>query len=275
MTEERHPEEHLEDISKLLKGLFLEYEYQSRTDRPREFTSSFDLLFSSSNSNLCSSPIASFSEHGNFVKKFDKTNIMRLKNHSIFYIPTKKTYTSVFACIADLSSAFNIEDLLKAFEWQDFEIFLCQSLESFGFSALHTFRYTINKKRHEVDIIGRDRHKILFIDAKHWNEKTASNSALYRVAQEQATRAEHLIQDPIISGSLLQRLGVSSKDTFQTYFIYPIILVSSNLALNTIINGIPIVPVLRFNEFLTNFSGVESMLKPIKMTKVVFQRKIK
>jgi Holliday junction resolvase-like predicted endonuclease len=169
---------------------------------------------------------------------------------------------------------FNIEDLLKAFEWQDFEIFLCQSLESFGFSALHTFRYTVNKKRHEVDIIGRDRQKILFIDAKHWNEKTASNGALYRVAQEQATRAEHLILDPTISGQLLQRLGVSVKDTFHTYLIYPIILVSSNLAMNTIINGIPIVSVLRFNEFLTNFSSIETMLIPIKLTKVVYQRKI-
>jgi Holliday junction resolvase-like predicted endonuclease len=262
-------------IDKLRQELFLEYEYESPKQYPREFVSSFDLLNKSETKENTSIPITINNQKVSISHHFQSDDIIKLKTNQYYYIPTKETYQNLFECIQALQQTFEIEDILKAFQWQDFENFLCQSLEQFGYVAIRTFRFSIHKKRHEVDIIGRDGQRILFIDAKHWNNKTASSSALIRSAENQIIRAQHLIKNVDAAGALLQRLGFSSKTPFHDFKIYPILLVSSNLKSNQIMNGVPILSVFRFNEFLTQFSSIEHSLKPIILSKVAFQTKLK
>ena len=61
---------------------------------------------------------------------------------------------------------------------------------------------------------------------------------------------------------------------FDSFKIYPLILVSSNLFSNQIINGVPILSISRFNEFLTQFTSIENKLRPILLTKADFQTKL-
>ncbi|MHA1856771.1 MAG: restriction endonuclease [Promethearchaeota archaeon] len=264
------------------------YEYSDKLPSyPIEFHSGLDVLedesISKSFSKNTPKEEVNFSranfkkERHNYYRNFQKfqaQNIIRNKDSSFTYIPLNKTYPSIFECIRDLVEKFSIADLLTAFTWQEFEEFISLALNHYGYHAFRTFRFSISKKRHEVDVIARERNDILFIDAKRWNSKTANESALIKAAHEQNLRAEHLITNPTIAGKLLQKLHYPINQKFKNCRIYSIILVSSNLRENFFVNGVAILDFAHFNAFLNNFQSIKINLKSIKLSKVVFQKKL-
>jgi len=271
----------------LKKELVILYEYSEKPSRfPIKYYSGLDVLedknisksycekTSNGNENF-SPPIIRNEYHHNYknFQKFQPQDIIRNKDKTYTYSPLERTYLSIYQCIRDLTSKFSIEDLLTAFTWQEFEQFISSALDHYGYHAFRTFRFTINKKRHEVDVLARDRNDILFIDAKRWNSKTANESALIKAAQEQFLRAQHLILNPTIAGRLLQKLHFPNQK-FKTCRIYSIILVSSNLKENLIVDGVPILDFAHFNEFLNNFQSIKNTLKYVKLSKIVFQKKL-
>jgi Holliday junction resolvase-like predicted endonuclease len=278
-----------EELKSLLKKMqdsfYLLYEYESIENRKPTFQSSFELFENQQKLSNCQFNSVLENETQIISQRpknrprknpfqFNSDDLIRLKDDNFYYQPSKTHYSDFFSCINELQQRFDIDEILKVFRWQDYEKFIAQALEQFGFISNHTFRFSSKGKRHEVDIVARDNQKILFIDAKHWNIKTASQSALIRVAHEQAIRALHLSKDPVVSGTLLQSLQISLKSKFKKYKIYPVILVSSTLPSNIIVNGIPILSISRFNEFLTNFGSIETSLKPILLNKAIFQTKL-
>ncbi|MHA1646824.1 MAG: restriction endonuclease [Promethearchaeota archaeon] len=271
----------------LKKELVILYEYSEKSSRfPIKYYSGLDVLedknisksysekTSNGNENF-SPPIIKNEYHHNYknFQKFQPQDIIRNKDKTYTYSPLERTYLSIFQCIRDLTAKFSIEDLLTAFTWQEFEQFISSALDHYGYHAFRTFRFTINKKRHEVDVLARDRNDILFIDAKRWNSKTANESALIKAAQEQFLRAQHLILNPNIAGRLLQKLNFPNQK-FKTCRIYSIILVSSNLKENLIADGVPVLDFAHFNEFLNNFQSIKNTLKYVKLSKIVFQKKL-
>jgi len=275
----------------LIKELILLYEYSEKPSRfPIEYHSGLEVLQDDtiskpfiekkSNKKEDFSPTDSKFENQNNLKyknfqKFQPQNIIRNKDKTYTYAPLEKNYPSIFQCIRDLTGRFSIEDLLTAFTWQEFEQFIASALDHYGYHAFRTFRYTINKKRHEVDVVARERNDILYIDAKRWNSKTANESALIKAAQEQFQRAKRLIQNPTIAGSLLQKLHFPiTQKKFKSCRIYSIILVSSNMKENLIADGVAVLDFARFNAFLNNFQSIKSNLKYVKLSKVLFQKKL-
>ncbi|MHA1719296.1 MAG: restriction endonuclease [Promethearchaeota archaeon] len=275
-------------LDKLVRELVILYEYSDKLPSyPIEFHSGLDVLedesISKSFSKNTPKEEVNFSranfkkERHNYYRNFQKfqaQNIIRNKDSSFTYIPLNKTYPSIFECIRDLVEKFSIADLLTAFTWQEFEEFISLALNHYGYHAFRTFRFSISKKRHEVDVIARERNDILFIDAKRWNSKTANESALIKAAHEQNLRAEHLITNPTIAGKLLQKLHYPINQKFKNCRIYSIILVSSNLRENFFVNGVAILDFAHFNAFLNNFQSIKINLKSIKLSKVVFQKKL-
>lgn len=286
MDDIKNTKDHLELLK---KELIILYEYSEKPSRfPIEYYSGMDVLQDNSISSLyIGKPSIGknyFSyrdnkeENQNNAKyknfqKFQPHNIIRHKDKTFTYIPLEKTYPSIFQCIKDLTEKFSTEDLLAAFTWQEFEQFISSALDHYGYHAFRTFRFTINKKRHEVDVLARERNDILFIDAKRWNSKTANESALIKAAQEQFLRAQHLILNPTIAGRLLKKLHFSNQK-FKSCRIYSIILVSSNLKENLIADGVPILDFAHFNEFLNNFQSIKNILKYVKLSKIVYQKKL-
>ncbi len=275
----------------LIKELILLYEYSEKPSRfPIEYHSGLEVLQDDNISKFYiqkksnekedfSPPDYKIENQNNFkyknFQKFQPQNIIRNKDKTYTYTPLEKNYPSIFHCIRDLTGKFSIEDLLIAFTWQEFEQFIASALNHYGYHAFRTFRYTINKKRHEVDVIARERNDILFIDAKRWNSKTANESALIKAAQEQFQRAKRLILNPTVAGGLLQKLHYPiNQKKFKSFHIYSIILVSSNLKENLIVDGVPILDFARFNAFLNNFQSIRNTLKYVKLSKVVFQKKL-
>jgi hypothetical protein len=278
-------------LESLRNELIILYEYCEKPSRfPIKYYSGLDILedynISKSYSEKSSNGKEYFShrdykienqknvKYKNF-QKFQPQNIIRNKDKTYTYTPFEKTYLSIFQCIRELTAKFSIEDLFGAFTWQEFEQFISSALDHYGYHAFRTFRFTINKKRHEVDVLARERNNILFIDAKRWNSKTANESALIKAAQEQFLRAQHLILNPTISGRLLQKLHFPiNQKKFKSCRIYSIILVSSNLKENLIADGVPVLDFAHFNEFLNNFQSIKNTLKYVKLSKIVFQKKL-
>jgi len=169
----------------LKKELVILYEYSENPSRfPIKYYSGLDVLedinisksyskkTSNGNENF-SPPIIKNEYHHNYknFQKFQPQDIIRNKDKTYTYSPLERTYLSIFQCIMDLTTKFSIEDLLTAFTWQEFEQFISSALDHYGYHAFRTFRFTINKKRHEVDVLARERNDILFIDAKRWNSE--------------------------------------------------------------------------------------------------------
>jgi len=255
-------------VEKLKKELYIEYEYQQVKQFPVHFQSGLDLF----ESKTPLSPVIQKPIHNTL--SFQPMDLVHNEHDQYRYIPWDRTYESIFMCVQDLSNIFPLEEIMASFGWQQFETFICQSREHYGYNALRTFRFTLNKKRHEIDIIGRDRDIVLVIDAKHWNNKTASPSALYRVAEEQAIRVKHLVKEATVAGLLLEKLKMPPRAQFKALQLYPIILVSSNLAKTSIVNGVPIVDIARFNEFLNKFASMQNLLTPFLLNKVISQKKL-
>ncbi len=274
----------------LKKELVILYEYSEKPSRfPIEYYSGMDVLEDNNLSKSFNAKTTNNEEYFSYrnyknenqknekyknFQKFQPQNIIRNKDKTYTYSPFERIYPSIFQCIKDLIEKFSIEDLLTAFTWQEFEQFITSALDHYGYHAFRTFRFTVNKKRHEVDVIARERNNILFIDAKRWNSKTANESALIKAAKEQYLRAQRLVLNPKIAGHLLQKLHLPINQKFKSCSIYPIILVSSNLKENIIVDGIPILDFARFNVFLNNFHSTKSNLKNVKLSKVFFQKKL-
>ena len=170
------------------------------------------------------------------------------------------------------------EDILKAFGWQDFELFIMEALSHYGYNAHRTFRFSINKKRYEVDVLGRDKNTIFFIDGKHWNSKTTSTAALTNAADKQKKRAIELRKDPIVVGRLLQDVKYPFPNhkiiPHQSFKIYPIIVISSNSSKYRIINGVAIVPISQFLNFLNLFIQIKPNLCSVDIKKFNYQKKL-
>jgi len=276
-------------LESLINELIILYEYSEKPSRfPIEYYSGLDVLEDINISKSYNEKTSKGKEYSSYrdleienqknvkyknFQKFQPQNIIRNKDKTYTYTPLEKRYSSIFQCIRDLTARFSIEDLFVAFSWQEFEQFISSALDHYGYHAFRTFRFTINKKRHEVDVLARDRNDILFIDAKRWNSKTANESALIKAAQEQFLRAQHLILNPTIAGRLLQKLHFPTQK-FKSCHIYSIILVSSNLKENLIADGVPILDFAHFNEFLNNFQSIKNTLKYVKLSKIVFQKKL-
>ena len=280
-----------ENLLELLKKeLIILYEYSEKPSRfPIEYHSGLEVLednsLSKSYNEKTTNEKENFShrdykienqKNEKFInfQKFQPQNIIRNKDKTYTYTPLERTYPTIYQCIKDLIEKFSIEDLLTAFTWQEFEQFITSALDHYGYHAFRTFRYTVNKKRHEVDVIARERNDILLIDAKRWNSKTANESALIKAAQEQFLRAKRLVLNPKIAGHLLQKLHLPLNQKFKSCHMYSIILVSSNLKENFIADGIPILDFARFNTFLNDFHSIKNTLKHVKLSKVIFQKKL-
>ncbi|WP_371803930.1 restriction endonuclease [Candidatus Lokiarchaeum ossiferum] len=276
----------MSDVDRLLKdliqNLYLLYEFEKPSNYPINFDSGLSLLdtptkekrnkISKKNSRNFQLKKQTFSQ---CQIKFQKGMIQKLMDNTYRFVPENRIFKNYFHCFQYISTKYSMESIINSFSWQEFEKFIVSALNHYGFHAFRTFRYTINKKRHEVDIIARENRKILFIDAKHWSSRTVNMSALKKAAVDQKLRALNLITDKVLCGKLLENLQYLPQSKFRSFQIFPIILVSNKIQHFHIEDGVPILSISHFNHFLNNFSKIEFDLSPIDMKTINLQKKLK
>ncbi len=138
-----------------------------------------------------------------------------------------------------LSYGRSPESVSELLSWREFEQFCRRALEENGFAVSTNFRFTRDEKRYEIDIIAARWPHLLFIDCKHW--RPGRSSGLKRAAQKQRSRMA------AASNHTLKFEGRTRIDQSQ---YQRLALLVSLTDVRRLIDGVPIVPIFRFNSFL-------------------------
>ncbi len=250
-------------LESLCKKLVLVYEYEQIIPKKSFFTSCEDLILDDEenlifpNNYSRNSNLADLSSQY-YPKIYQSEGLIRNTDGTFEYNPINKKFMDLYEIYRILSAKFPAVDILNGLDWKEYESLIFTILEDIGYTGLHNYRFSYQKRRFEIDVIVRKGKRILAIDAKRWKNKTISYSSLKNVAKRQKIRVEFLQQKIKSSNDrslsvLLDGLACNG----QSLKIYPIIIVSSNITEIIFEDGVPIFSFSYFNSFLQNFAAIE------------------
>ncbi|HYA82921.1 MAG TPA: hypothetical protein VEH06_05655 [Candidatus Bathyarchaeia archaeon] len=156
-----------------------------------------------------------------------KRGIGKVSNHRFSFSRADRMKVAILA----LQSGNDIETVSKYLTWQDFEAFASDLLNLAGYASELDLRFS-KPIRMQIDVLGINYNSQLAIvaDCKHW--KRNDLSSLSSCAKRQAERASKL---------LAHRRKIS--------YVIPIILTLHAINIR-FVDGIPLVPVFKFNSFV-------------------------
>ncbi|HZA07283.1 MAG TPA: restriction endonuclease [Nitrososphaeraceae archaeon] len=147
--------------------------------------------------------------------------------------------------ILALQSGNDIGVISKSLSWQDFEEFASTLLNLSGYVAECNVRFS-KPNRIQIDVVGVNYNSQLAIvvDCKHWRRNNFSSITYY--ARKQAHRTSLL---------LLHRRNKICQAVPMILTLYPVDM--------KLVDGIPIVPIIKFNSFIENVALYLSKIKVI------------
>src|SRR2546421_8933014 len=144
-----------------------------------------------------------------------------------------------------LQSGTDIEMISKSLSWQDFEAFASQLLNLSGYVAECNLNFS-KPSRMQIDVVGinYDSRLAIVVDCKHWKRNNLSLISSY--ARKQAQRTSVL---------LLQIRKKISRAIPIILTLYP-----TDIRL---VDGVPVVPIVKFNSFIKDVPLYISKIKVI------------
>jgi len=138
----------------------------------------------------------------------------------------------------------DVEVISKPLNWRDFEELINEYLNLSGYHVIKNLRFT--RRRYEVDVVGIDEVSgtAVVVDCKHWSPGYSKRGRLIYIAKEHRAKVEVLAEN---CASLLSKYKVLRK----ARILLPVIVTLTD-AIRGYIGGSFIVPVLRFNDFISN-----------------------
>jgi Holliday junction resolvase-like predicted endonuclease len=107
--------------------------------------------------------------------------------------------------IENLARKIPIEEILKKFDWKDFEEVVAEIFKRNDFLVKKNFRFK-TKKRYEVDIIAIRRNLVFCVDCKRWSGGKYKKSGIRKSVEEQEERTKAirniLAKNPILRKTL-------------------------------------------------------------------------
>ncbi|MHA1135467.1 MAG: hypothetical protein ACTSSE_03190 [Candidatus Thorarchaeota archaeon] len=148
-----------------------------------------------------------------------------------------------------------IVDVVELMTWKDFEGLVANILSENSFTCTESFRRrgTSDIKGMEIDVIGIRGRLALSVDAKMWSVRGGKASALRTAAEKQKERTNRLT-------SQLERLTKKIPSmTKGQYTIFPIMVtwLVEDVEMH---EGVPVVPVFKFNGFIQDFEMYEDRI---------------
>lgn len=148
----------------------------------------------------------------------------------------------------------SMDEVARMLHWKDFEMLAAEILEANGYSTARNVRVRArlglargSRTMMEVDVVGLKyvdcRNTALLIDCKHWHY--ISTSELARVCEKQVIRARAFIAE---------RMDVDDA--------IPAVVVLNDTP--SLIDGVPIVPITRFREFLNELYSIIDDLNVVR-----------
>jgi Holliday junction resolvase-like predicted endonuclease len=154
----------------------------------------------------------------------------------------------------------DMERVSRHLRWNEFENFAAISLEQDSYAVTRNLRFKQGGRRWEIDVIGSKRPLMVCIDCKHWS-RGLSQAPLRKIVDEQVERTSALARTLPL---LVEKLEVAHWEEVK---LVPVVLTMATAGLKFHEN-VPIVPVLQFQNFLTQLPAhVDSLLSIQASTK--------
>ncbi len=139
------------------------------------------------------------------------------------------------ASLLALQLGCDIHECSKVLSWKDFENFTSELLTMFEYTT--RVNIVLSKPRAQLDVVGIKKDFAITIDCKHWKQ---SNKTTLTIFAEKQIRRTML---------WLQREKKITK-------AIPLIITLDNVFFK-LINGVPIVPILKLKSFLNDFDQTD------------------
>jgi len=146
------------------------------------------------------------------------------------------------------------EKVSRSFRWQEFEDFAVHTLDGNGYQTFKHLVFKSRAGRREIDLLAWNDNFILIVDCKHW-ARHLSPSRVRNAASAQLERAKLLAERPDVLAKHGLRI-TARRD------ILPVIVTLAE-SQQRIMDGIPIVPILKLPSFLNGISPVDETLRMV------------
>ena len=134
------------------------------------------------------------------------------------------------------------ERVARQLRWQEFESLAAQILSREGYATSNHFIFRHSGHKHEIDVLGAKAPLVLCVDCKHWHHGWAP-SKIKSAAKYQLLRVQSLSEVFTTHGRKLHVTG------WRSVRLLPIVLTLADLS-SKLIDGVPIVSILRLRDFL-------------------------
>lgn len=186
--------------------------------------------------------------------------LQTLQNDGLVYVRDNIVETNstqrLELAVRALRAGADIGTVSGLLEWKEFEDMAAFALEHNRYSVVRNLHFKENNRRYEVDVIGFKKPLAVCIDCKHWH-RGFRKSVLEKIVEKQAERVRALAKsfpNPKIKPENASR-GIVK--------FLPVIL-SLTTGQTKFYEGIPIVPVTGFQDFLIQLPAYADSLHWIK-----------
>jgi Holliday junction resolvase-like predicted endonuclease len=164
-------------------------------------------------------------------------NVVRLDHEAL------QVVDPIRLAIEAMRLGVDVEAVSELLNWRDFEGLCVEALKSHGYEVRASFRFKVEDKRYELDIVAHRRGVLLCVDCKHWKMKRGQRSKIKEAAANHFDKCTKLA----LSTDILKSAGLKAQDSS---YVVPVIVTLIDLGFRDPLNGVCIVPVFKFNNFL-------------------------
>ncbi|MCJ7455125.1 restriction endonuclease [Candidatus Bathyarchaeota archaeon] len=179
---------------------------------------------------------------GESVQKLEEEDAVSVSNEEIRVNPAQRLRIAQLAVAAGADP----ERVARELRWQEFETFVNQVLSRDGYETRNHFVFKASGQKFEIDVMGAKEPVVLCVDCKHWHHGWAP-SRIAAAARHQLLRVLSLSQ--VLPAC---RLKFSFAGWESARFL-PVVLALADVSLR-LVDGVPIVPVLRLRSFLAEIN---------------------
>jgi Holliday junction resolvase-like predicted endonuclease len=183
------------------------------------------------------------------LKKLQNEGVINLKEDFVEADTANRLQLAVKA----VSLGADVERVSAFLRWQEFEDITVVALERNGYVTQKNVRFKHGGRRWEIDVVACRKPLVLCVDCKRW-QRGLKPSALRKIVEAQVNRARALA-DTLPSPALKIECVKWNKAKF-----VPVIL-SLMPSSYKFYDNVPVVPVLKLQDFLTQLPAYVESLK--------------
>lgn len=163
--------------------------------------------------------------------------------NGVIYI---SNFQKIMMAVELVKLASSIDSVCSYLSWQEFEQIVKYALIQNNYETFLHLRLNLGRRKSEIDIVGVRGKMVLCIDCKHWSYG-GKMATLKKAVTLQISRTDILARN---SQFIQDKLNRKLPDGI----LIPVIVTLREKSMQ-IIDGVPIVPIMKFHNFLNEYFG--------------------